>query len=82
MSYVRTLTICLLLVYFVVLQDVTALINERIALQLDQLSEQILSLFDSVWFTLQSSGTNFHARFKLQLNWRYVFLIRWQTEFV
>ena len=24
----------------------------------------------------------FHTRFKLQLNWRYVLLIRWQTEFV
>ena len=35
-------------------------------LQFDQLSEQILFLFDSVWCTLQSDDTNFPMRVKLQ----------------
>ena len=48
--------------------NVQALTSEMRALQLDQLSEQILFLFDCVWCTLQSNGANFYARFELQLN--------------
>ena len=63
--------------------NVQALTSEMHALQLDQLSEQILFLFDCVWGTLQSNAdTNLGAKFELQLNCRYVFLIRWQIEFV
>ena len=48
--------------------NVRALTIEMRPLQLDQLSEQILFLFDCVWCTLQSNDTNFRARFELQLN--------------
>ena len=47
--------------------NVKALTSEMRALQLDQLSEQILFLFDCVWSTLQSNDTNFRERFELQL---------------
>ena len=45
--------------------NVQALTNEMHALQLDQLSEQILFLFDCVWCTLQLKDTNVHVRFEL-----------------
>ena len=48
--------------------NVQVLTSEMRALQLDQLSEQILFLFDCVWCTLQSNDTNFRVRFELQLN--------------
>ena len=48
--------------------NVQALTSKMYVLQLDQLSEQILFLFDCVWCTLQSNDTNFRARFELQLN--------------
>ena len=62
--------------------NVRALTIEMHALQLNQLPEQLLFLFDCVWCTLQSADTNFRTRFELQLNSRYVFLICRQTEFV
>ena len=62
--------------------NVPALTIEMRALQLNQLSEQILFLFDCVWCTLQLNDTNFRTRFELQLNSRCVFLIRRQTESV
>ena len=45
--------------------NVRALTIEMDALQLDQLSEQTLFLFDCVWCTLQSNDTNFSVRFEL-----------------
>ena len=50
------------------LNNVQDLTSEIHALQLDQLSEQILFLLDCVRCTLQSNVTNFHTRFELQLN--------------
>ena len=47
--------------------NVQALTSEMHALQLDQLSEQTLFLFDCVWCTLQSNDTDFHMRSELQL---------------
>ena len=47
--------------------NVRALTIDMRALQFDQLSEQVLFLFDCVWCTLQSNDTNFRARFELQL---------------
>ena len=57
------------------LNNVQALSIVMHALQLDQLAEQILFLFDSVWCTLQSNDINFRMRFETQLNLRCVFLI-------
>ena len=41
------------------LNNVQALTSKIRALQLDQLSEQILFLFDCAWCTLQSNDSNF-----------------------